>query len=78
MALKGGINKHSEFGRWLKRKKPNTLEKFYDKAEEYMSLEDDPIYSVGKTKTNVVLEKKEASTKTAQINSGGGAKKRKR
>ena len=33
------IDKSSEFGKWLKMKEPDSLEKFYKKADEFMCLE---------------------------------------
>ena len=37
--LMRAIDKSSEFGKWLKMKEPNSLDKFYKKANEFMRLE---------------------------------------
>ena len=41
--LTRAIYKSSEFGKWLKMKEPNSLEKFYKKADEFMRLESLPV-----------------------------------
>jgi hypothetical protein len=43
--LMRAIDKSSEFGKWLKMKEPNSLEKFYKKADEFMRLESFPATS---------------------------------
>ena len=40
--LMRAIDKSSEFGKWLKMKEPNSLEKFYKKADEFIRLENLP------------------------------------
>ena len=40
--LMRAIDKTSEFGKWLKMKEQNSLEKFYKKADEFIRLENLP------------------------------------
>lgn len=71
MALKGAIIKKSKFGKWLKMKKPKTLERFYAKAEEYIDVEDDPSYAMDIAEGSKDPSKKENDVPNSQKNSGG-------
>ena len=63
--LMKAIDKTSEFGKWLKMKEPNSLNKFYKKAGEFMRLESlqapAKVVSTGAGNSNVVPNKKESS-----------------
>ena len=64
-----GIEKSSEFGKWLNMKEPNSLEKFYKKADEFIRLEIRPV------PVKAVLEKAEDNTVVPRKNESVGQKR---
>ena len=53
MSLKGAINKKTKLGQWIKKKKkPSTLEELFDKAEEYIGVDEDPAYAMDVPETS--------------------------
>ena len=67
--LMKGIDKSSEFGKWLNMKEPNSLEKFYKKADEFIRLESRPV------PVKAVLEKAEDNTVAPRKNESVGQKR---
>ena len=67
--LMKGIDKSSEFGKWLNMKEPNSLEKFYKKADEFIRLESRPV------PVKAVLEKAEDNTVVPRKNESVGQKR---
>ena len=78
--LMRAIDKTSEFGKWLKMKEPNSLEKFYKKADEFMRLENLPAPAkvvVAEIENNHVAEasnKKESGGQKRENNNRKGQK----
>ena len=72
------IDKSSEFGKWLKMKEPNSLEKFYKKADEFMRLES--LHAPAKVALTEVKNNTAAPTKNesgSQKRENNGGKKQK-
>lgn len=62
MALVWAINKETKFGKWVKMKEPNTIEKFYKKADEFLKWEEASVIDgnvVDTVKNNPVNNPKE-------------------
>ena len=72
--LMQAIDKSSEVGKWLKMKEPNSLEKFYKKADEFMRLESRLVpekVDVAEVKNNnVATNKKESGGQKRENDSG--------
>ena len=76
--LMRAIDKSSEFGKWLKMKEPNSLEKFYKKADEFMRLESlqAPVkVALTKVKDNTTAPTKKESGSQKRENNGGKKQK---
>ena len=72
--LMRAIDKSSEFGKWLKMKESNSLEKFYKKADEFMRLESlsvPAIEDVAEVKNNNVASNKKESDGQKRENDDG-------
>ena len=76
--LMRAIDKSSEFGKWLKMKEPNSLEKFYKKADEFMRLESlqAPVkVALTEVKDNTAAPTKKESESQKRENNGGKKQK---